>query len=621
MGILDKVDSPADVKRLDEAELVELCRELRQMVITNTSKTGGHLASNLGVVELTVAIHRVFDTSYDRLVFDVGHQSYIHKILTGRKSDMSGIRSLGGIAGFPKPSESVHDAFVAGHASSAVSAALGMARARTLLGEDYKVIAVLGDGALTGGLAYEGLSNAGDSNEPMIVILNDNGMSINENVGGMARYLSRERMKRGYISFKNLYRRLMKKVPGGKKLYDFTHRVKTAAKKAIFHCSMFEDMGFAYLGPVDGHNIKVLISALKIARDSSGPVLLHVITKKGKGYKFAEENPDAFHGLTAFDPVTGEVPPPHYTFSSVFGEEMVRLAGIDSRVTAITAAMPDGTGLRKFSELFPERFSDVGIAEGHAAVMAGGEAHKGLVPVYAVYSTFLQRAYDMLIQDIAMESEHVVLAVDRAGLVGRDGETHQGVFDVSFLTSIPNMSVFAPSSFQELRDMLDEAVENFNSPVAVRYPKGGEGRYKDGGTDRAKALRQGKDITIISYGMMVNTALDVADIIEKRGLSAGVLKLGMIKPIDFEAVEKAAEATEGIVVLEDCLQAGGVGEKIATHLMERGIPVGKLILKNLGDKFIPHGGIKELMAMSGLDAESLSDDIASAFRPAGGADE
>ncbi len=605
MGILEKIDSPEDIRRLDESELPELCRELRQLVVYNTSRTGGHLASNLGVVELTVAIHRVFDTSKDRLVFDVGHQSYIHKILTGRRDDMPGIRSLGGISGFPKPGESVHDAFVAGHASSAVSAALGMARARTLQGEDYHVIALLGDGALTGGLAYEGLSNAGDSDEPMIVILNDNGMSINENVGGMARYLSRQRMKRSYISFKNFYRRITKKIPGGKKLYDWTHRIKTVLKKAIFHCSMFEDMGFAYLGPVDGHNIKALVWALKIARDSNEPVLLHVITQKGKGYKYAEENPDSFHGLTGFDPVTGKVPPASSSFSSVFGEELIKIAEKDGRVTAITAAMPAGTGLLDFAKRFPERFSDVGIAEGHAAVMAGGEAHKGLIPVYAVYSTFLQRAYDMLIQDIAMCSEHVVLAVDRAGLVGEDGETHHGVFDVSFLTSIPNMTVLAPSSFQELRDMLDMAIEKFDSPVAIRYPRGGEGEYSDGGVDDSKLLLHGSDFTIITYGILVNTALKASRELREKGIDVGILKLGSLKPLDAGAIEREAARTGRVLVLEDCLSQGCIGERIAALLMARGVKLSSFIMKNLGDKFMTHGSVDELMKIGGIDCKSV----------------
>ncbi len=617
MGVLEKINSPEDLRRLDETELPELCRELRQLLIYNISKTGGHLASNLGVVELTVAIHRVFDTSRDRLIFDVGHQSYIHKILTGRKDGMPGIRSYGGISGFPKPSESIHDAFIAGHASSAVSAALGMARARTLLGEDYRVIALLGDGALTGGLAYEGLSNAGDSDEPLIVILNDNGMSINENVGGIARYLSRERIKRGYISFKNVYRKITKKIPGGKRIYNLTHRIKTVLKKAIFHCSMFEDMGFAYLGPVDGHNIKMLISALKIARDSEGPVLLHVITKKGKGYKFAEDNPNTFHGLSGFDPVTGKEPAPQESFSSVFGAELVKLANRDRRITAITAAMPGGTGLAEFAETFPDRFSDVGIAEGHAAVMAGGEAHKGLIPVYAVYSTFLQRAYDMLIQDVAMGQEHVVLAVDRAGLVGQDGETHHGVFDVSFLTSIPNMTVLAPASFQELRDMLDMAVETFNGPIAIRYPKGGEGRYRDGGTQASCIIREGSDFTIITYGIMVNNAMEAADILEEQGISVEILKLGYIKPLDIEAVERAAEHTGRLLVLEDCLKSGGIGEKIASLLMERGVKVKSYLQINLGDSFITHGCVDELMKLSGLDGASIADDIKKELRHRG----
>ncbi|MGM9521660.1 MAG: 1-deoxy-D-xylulose-5-phosphate synthase [Oscillospiraceae bacterium] len=612
MGILDNINSPEDLKNLDENMLPELCQELRQFIIMNTAKGGGHLASNLGVVELTVAVHRVFDTSRDRLVFDVGHQSYVHKILTGRREKFPDIRTFGGISGFPKPEESIHDAFVAGHASSAISSAFGMARARTLLGEDYNVIALVGDGALTGGLSYEGLCDAGDSSEPFIVILNDNGMSITKNVGSIAHYLSHERMKRGYISFKNFYRRVTKRFPAGRRFYRFTHRIKQAIKEAIFHCSMFEDMGFTYLGPVDGHNIKLLISALKIARDNKGPVLVHVITKKGKGYKFAEENPGAYHGVSGFDPVSGEVNPNGESFSAVFGDELVKLAERDKRIMAITAAMSSGTGLADFEARFPERFFDVGIAEGHAVSMAGGAAHKGMVPVVAIYSTFLQRSYDMIMQDVAMGDEHVVLCVDRAGLVGEDGETHQGIFDVSYLSSIPGMTVFAPASFGELRDMLCCAVSSFNGPVAVRYPRGGEGEYKDGGCEASKLVREGRDFIIITYGITVNTAAAAADMLKKRGISVGILKLGIIKPIDFNAVLAAAGSAPGIMVLEECAAAGSVGERIAAYLSETGAAPKSLILKNLGDKFITHGTVAELRVLCGIDEDSVCEAISGA---------
>ncbi len=609
MSVLDKISSPEDVKRLHEAELTELCRELRETVIGTTAKTGGHLSSNLGVVELTVAIHRVFDTSRDRLLFDVGHQSYIHKLLTGRRDDFGTLRSFGGVSGFPKPSESVHDAFVAGHASSAVSTGLGMARARTLLHEDYNVIAVVGDGALTGGLTYEGLCDAGASPEPFIVVLNDNGMSIDKNVGGMALYLSRLRLRHGYVAFKNAYRRFMKRFSGGRWLYSILHRVKQTVKEAIFHCSVFEDMGFVYIGPVDGHNIKSLTAALKIARDAGGPALVHVITTKGKGYPYAEANPDAFHGVRGFDPATGAIPASGESFSTVFGDELCDLAATDERVFAVTAAMPSGTGLSEFARRYPGRFFDVGICEGHAASMSGGAAHRGCVPVFAVYSTFLQRSYDMILQDIAMGREHVVLAVDRAGLSGEDGETHQGSMDVSFLTSVPNMTVWSPASFAELREMLRQAVRRETGPVAVRYPKGGEGEYTLGGAAPVRLVREGRDFTLVTYGISVNTALRASELLEKRGVEVEIVKLGRIKPMDFGPIEASVRRTGRLLVLEEAVATGCLGQQIAAELAARGVPAKTLILKNLGDRFIPHGRVEELRRLCGIDEESVAEAI------------
>ena len=610
MSILEKINSPEDVKRLSEAELAGLCRELRETVVNTTAKTGGHLSSNLGVVELTVAIHLVFDTSRDRLLFDVGHQSYIHKLLTGRRDSFGTLRSFGGISGFPKPNESVHDAFVAGHASSAVSTGLGMARARTLLGEEYNVIAVVGDGALAGGLTYEGLGDAGASPEPFIVVLNDNGMSIDKSVGGMALYLSRLRLRHGYIAFKNAYRRFMNRFSGGRWLYNIFHRIKQGVKEAVFNCSVFEDMGFMYIGPVDGHNIKSLTAALKIARDAKGPALVHVITKKGKGYQYAEANPDAFHGVRSFDPATGVIPASGACFSSVFGEELCKLAAADERIMAVTAAMPSGTGLSEFAARYPNRFFDVGICEGHAASMIGGAAERGCVPVFAVYSTFLQRSYDMLLQDVAMGREHAVLAVDRAGLSGEDGETHQGSMDVSFLTSMPNMTVWSPASFAELRDMLRHAVLEETGPVAVRYPKGSEGGYTQGGAEPALRVREGNDFTIVTYGISVNTALSAAELLEKRGISVDIIKLGRIKPIDYGPIEESARRTGRLLVLEEAVAGGCIGQQAAAELAARGVSLKTLILKNLGDRFIPHGTVEELRRFVGIDARSVAEAIA-----------
>ena len=469
--ILERITSPEDVKKLKRAELALLCDELRRFLVESVARTGGHLASNLGAVELTVAIHRVYDTARDRLVFDVGHQCYVHKALTGRRELFSTLRQFEGLAGFPKPGESIHDAFVAGHASNSVSVALGMARARTLSGADYSVVALIGDGAMTGGLAYEGLNDAGASGEPLVVILNDNGMSIDPNVGGVAVHLGRLRLRPGYYRFKKWYHAVMDRLPGGRALYRFNHRIKTNLKKALYPCSMFEDMGFTYLGPVNGHNVEQLSTVLAWARELDCPVLVHVLTQKGKGYLPAEEQPERCHGVPPFDPASGIPSQQAPDFSYIFGHELVELAGEDKRICAITAAMGPGTGLQEFAAAWPKRFFDVGIAEGHAVSMAAGMAKQGMIPVFAVYSSFLQRSYDMLIHDVALQGLHVVLAVDRAGLVGADGATHHGCQDVGFLTQIPGFTVLCPASFQELRTMLRAALA-MDGPVAVRYPRG-----------------------------------------------------------------------------------------------------------------------------------------------------
>ena len=452
--ILENIHTPEDVRRLDRKELPALCAELRQFLVDHVSQTGGHLASNLGAVELTVAIHRVFDTSRDRLVFDVGHQCYVHKALTGRQALFDTLRQLDGLSGFPKPHESVHDAFIAGHASNSVSVALGMARARTLQHADYSVLALIGDGALTGGLAYEGLNNAGASGEPLIVILNDNGMSINPNVGAMPTHLARLRSKPAYYHFKKWYRGLFGAQPTEHPIYRFNHRVKSTLKKTIFPGStLFEDMGFTYLGPADGHDLPGLISLLTAAKDLREPVVVHVHTKKGKGYAFAEEDPAKFHGIGKFNPVTGKkLAPKVKTFSDSFGECLEQLAENDPRVCAITAAMPGGTGILKFQRRFPDRTFDVGIAEEHAVSMAGGLAKQGMIPVVALYSTFLQRSFDQIMEDVGLLGLHVVFAVDRAGLVGDDGPTHHGVFDVGFLRQVPGMRILTPVSLAEQQD-------------------------------------------------------------------------------------------------------------------------------------------------------------------------
>ena len=598
---------PEQLGGLSDSEAAELCRRLRVRLINTVSRTGGHLASSLGAVELIVAIHRVFDTGRDRLVFDVGHQCYAHKILTGRNAAMETLRTFGGIAGFPKPVESPSDAFIAGHASNSVSVALGMARARTLQNENYQVLALIGDGALTGGLAYEGLSDAGDSGEPLIVILNDNGMSITRSVGGVAEHLARQRLKPQYLHFKKGYRKVMSVLPLGGHIYNVTHKVKTAIKETLLPCSLFEDMGFTYLGPVDGHDVKRLTQLLSYARELKGPVLLHVRTVKGKGYTPAERNPDLFHGVGRFCVETGEpVHPTAPNFSAVFGQALCELAEKDPKICAVTAAMQGGTGLNGFAQRFPERFFDVGIAEGHAAAMAAGMAKQGMTPVFAVYSTFLQRSYDMLLHDVALQGLHVVLAVDRAGLVGEDGETHHGLFDPAFLDTIPGMTVLCPASFAELRDMLEYAVYEVKGPVAIRYPRGGEGAYQDGAPRHpAVLLREGTDFTLVGCGTLVNELLDCADRLAADGIRAEVVKLNTITPLPLELVARSVKKTGRLLVAEEGAEMGGIGQRIAAGLLAVGVPVQGLALASTGRGFVTHGTIPQLRRLCGLDGESL----------------
>ena len=607
--ILESIHSPADVKTLEKEQLPQLCRELRSFLIESVSRTGGHLASNLGAVELTVAIHRVFDTASDRLVFDVGHQCYVHKALTGRQELFSTLRQFGGLSGFPKPHESEHDAFIAGHASNSVSVALGMARARTLQKKDYSVLALIGDGALTGGLAYEGLNDAGASHEPLIVILNDNGMSINPNVGAMPGHLARLRSKPAYYHFKKWYRGLFGKHPEQNRLYRFNHRIKSSLKKTLWPGStLFEDMGFTYLGPIDGHDLPRLCDVLQWAKELNRPVVVHVNTVKGKGYPYAEQNPGKFHGVSPFDPETGLVKKPSgESFSSVFGKALTDCAARDSRVCAVTAAMADGTGLSGFAKEFPERFFDVAIAEGHGVSMSAGLASQGMIPVFAVYSTFLQRGYDELIHDVSLEHLHVVLAVDRAGLVGADGETHHGCFDALFLSTIPGFTVLCPASFAELRSMLRKAIFELDGPVAVRYPRGGEGVFQADTSDKPiVSLRQGGDVTMAAYGVMVNHLLEVAALLAEQGIQAEVVKLNQVSPLDHETVCNALGRRKRLLVLEDAFGAGCVGQRLAAILAEHGVAPEKLILKNLGKTYAPEGSVSQLEHSRGLDAAAVA---------------
>lgn len=605
MDILKSVNSPEDLKALSERELDILGSEIRGFLIDNVSKTGGHLASNLGAVELTLALHRIFDTEKDRLVFDVGHQSYVHKILTGRKYEFKTLRKLGGLSGFPKPNESIHDAAVAGHASTSVSVALGMARARTLAHEDYSVVAVIGDGALTGGTAYEGLCNAGQSKEPLTVILNDNGMSIDNNVGGISEMLAGLRVKPAYFRFKRRYRQIFGHMPA---LYNFNHAVKEWFKRRLLPGNIFDDLGFHYLGPVDGHDISQLEAVIGWAKELKTPVLVHVITQKGRGYTYAEQEPENYHGVDAFDVESGVEKCPHNCFSEAFGTKLTELAKKDEKIVAITAAMCGGTGLSDFSKEFPERFFDVGIAEEHAVAMAAGLASRGAIPVFAVYSSFLQRGYDMMIHDVSLSKLHVIFAVDRAGIVGHDGETHQGVFDVAYLCSVPHMAVFAPASYKELRDMLELAIYRIDGPVAVRYPRGGEGEYtQSAGKAPSTVLREGKDVTLVSYGIMINNVLEAAKMLESAGIEAEVIKLNLINPLDTATVLRSLRKTGRLLTAEDVCAFGSVGSRLLATVAEEGLALTNAKSLDLGNGIVQHGSVDELEKLAGLDAQSIAE--------------
>ncbi len=601
MSILEQIKTSNDVKKLNERELSVLCEEIRKTLVTSLAKTGGHLASNLGVVELSVALHRVYDSSRDRIVFDVGHQSYTHKLLTGRYEQFPTLRQFGGISGFPKPYEADDDAFIAGHASNSVSVALGMAHARTLSKQDYDIVAVIGDGAMTGGLSFEGLSNAAQSGEAMVVILNDNNMSIAENVGGTSKMLQSMRIKPAYLNFKRRYRRLFSHLPA---LYRFNHGIKEWFKSHLILSNMFSEMGFEYLGPVDGHDLKALENVIRWARDMRRPVLVHVLTRKGKGCSFAEKDPEKYHGVGPFDPISGELAEEGETFAARFGKALCSFAEKDEKITAITAAMAGGTGLEDFASRFPSRFFDIGIAEEHAAAMAGGMAKQGLLPVFAVYSTFLQRAYDMLIHDISLQHLHAVFAVDRAGLVGRDGETHQGSFDLSYLSSVPGMSIYCPASFSELESMLDMALYDCDGPAAIRYPRGGEGVYHSNHCETEYVLRSGSDITIVSYGVMINEALEAADRLKEEGISAEIVKLGRVRPNGFETVCESVRNTGRLIVTEDVCAFGSVGAQILAALASRPLAFSFRLL-NLGDGIVPHGSVSELRRFCGIDAKAI----------------
>ena len=611
MELLSKIRGHQDLVSLNEEQRAQLCREIREYLVSSVSETGGHLASNLGVVELSVAIETVFDTNVDRLVFDVGHQSYVHKMLTGRQQAFFTLRQFGGMAGFPKPAESAADAFTAGHASSSVSIALGMARARTLQGKNHRIIALVGDGAATGGMIYEGLNDAAVSNEPMIVILNDNAMSIDHNVGGMASHLRKLRVKDKYLGIKKRYKSFLTKIPGGKALHRLSGRMKDRLRRALIPTNIFENMGFTYLGPVDGHDTEHLIHLLQNAVDRNRPVLLHVFTQKGRGYVPAQQHPKLFHGIGKFDKESGKpLKTPTQTFSDIFGRSIVNLAEKNQRICAITAAMPGGTGLLEFKEKFPKRLFDVGIAEEHAVSMAGGLAKQGMVPVVALYSTFLQRSYDMILQDICMQKLHVVFAIDRAGLVGEDGETHHGVFDVGFLRQAPGMKILCPATGEELSDMLRWATEEQDGPVAIRYPRGGEtlsqntALWKDSGVI---CHREGKDVTILTYGTLISEAIRAAQILSEKGVEATVLRLQSVDAIPVMTILDGMSENRKMVVMEEVCAHSGIKEPLSMEL--NGLASCKVYGIDLGHRYVTHGSLQELYRYCGLDGQSVADRI------------
>lgn len=613
-NLLDKINSPADVKKLSDKQLKQLAAEIRQLLIEVISHTGGHLAPNLGVVELTLALHKVFNTPQDKLVFDVGHQAYIHKIITGRREQFPTLRQYGGLSGFPKRSESEHDAFGTGHSSTSISAALGMAVARDLQGEDYNVVAIIGDGSMTGGMAFEALNNAGTLHKKMVVVLNDNEMSISKNVGAMSDYLYHLRTGETYNKIKNDIEGWLKNMEFGTDVLKAIRRLKGSVKYLMVPTSIFEELGFTYLGPVDGHDIHGLIEVLQAAKKIDGPVMVHVLTKKGKGYKPAEESPNKFHGTGPFEIATGKKitnPAAPISYTEVFGKTITELADSDKKIVGLTAAMPDGTGLNIFAQAHPDRFFDVGIAEQHAVTAAAGMAAAGMEPVTAIYSTFMQRAYDSILHDICMQKLHVTMCLDRAGLVGDDGYTHHGVFDYAYLRSIPNMTIMAPKDENELRHMLKTAL-SFDGPISVRYPRGsGVGvditePMQELPIGKAEVLREGKELCFWAIGSMVQSAVQAADKLKEQGLDAGVVNMRFAKPLDKDLLIEHAKRYGKIVTLEEGVLAGGVGSEVLEILDDAGLLQQCAVLRlGIPDEFVTHGDKKLLFRDLGLDTDAI----------------
>lgn len=613
--VLEKIQKPNDIKKLSEDELKILQTEIRDFLIHNIAVTGGHLASNLGVVELTMALHLSFSLPKDKIVWDVGHQSYTHKILTGRKEGFSSLRQYGGMSGFPKAVESDCDCFNTGHSSTSISAGLGLAKARELTGEDYHVVSVIGDGALTGGMAYEALNNASNLKSNFIIVLNDNNMSISENVGGMSRYLAGFRTADAYRGLKNNVMNSLNQIPVyGEKMVKKIRNTKSSIKQLFIPGMFFEEMGIIYLGPVDGNNIPEMRKLFAEAKRVDGPVIVHVLTHKGSGYAPAERNPSRFHGAEPFDVETG-LPTKKKTvanYTDVFSTVIRKMGARNEKLVAITAAMADGTGLKRFSNLYPDRFFDVGIAEEHATTFAAGLAKAGLIPVFAVYSSFLQRAYDQILHDVCIQNLHVIFAIDRAGLVGSDGETHQGIFDISFLSCIPNMTVLAPKNKWELSDMLKYAIE-FDAPIAIRYPRGtaydGLKEYRAPiELGKSELIHSGKDVAILALGSMVKTAEEVCDGLLQKGIDATFINARFAMPFDESAICEMAKEHRLLVTMEENVLSGGFGEHIISYVQQEELGIAVLPIA-IPDAYVEHGNVEQLKRDLQLDAVSIVDRI------------
>lgn len=618
---LEKIRKPNDIQRVSPKNYKVLAREIRDFLIESVSRTGGHLSSNLGAVELTMAIHLVFDLTKDKVIWDVGHQSYTHKLLTGRRDGFANLRSFGGMSGFPKRAESPCDVFDTGHSSTSISAGVGMAHARDLKSEDYHVISVIGDGALTGGLAFEALDNVSSVKGNFIIVLNDNTMSISENVGGVSNFLGKLRTSKIYTGIKESITGNLRRIPSGDDIHDVISNAKDSIKQLVVREGMmFEDMGITYLGPFDGHNINQLVKAFRTAKQAKGPVLLHILTKKGKGYPFAEANPGKFHGIDPFDPNTGKLLRQENpaTYTKLFSDCMMQLGKQNEKVVAITAAMADGTGLSRFSRHFPDRFFDVGIAEAHAVTFAAGLAVSGMKPYVAIYSSFLQRAYDSILHDVCMQNLPVTFAVDRAGIVGKDGETHQGVFDLSYLTSMPNLTVMAPKNAYEFAQMFLFS-STFEGPLAIRYPRGEALlSYKSSNSKiiygKAEVMKKASDSTIalVAIGSMVKTAMETAERLAENGIEATVVNLRFAKPLDLECI-RSLKNYKNIFTLEENVKAGGIGEQIAAYLMEQRSRA-KVRIFAVPDRFIPHGCVDVLMRELGLDSDHIYEEALKAVK-------